>query len=238
MQVPPGSEGESISYLSNRLGNAPEGILPAASHLRELAERLQGEQGLVIIFGSELRGTVVWNDLVRFGTEIQGTKFICLGDHSNSRGAADMGVFPDLLPGYVPLSQASRFAEAWNGEIPTNTGLNLLEMFGAASLGNLSALYVVGSNPIRQFGIDPQVLQKTFVIVQDLFLTETASVADVVLPTASAYEKAGTFTNTCGDLQRLRKAADISGRQDRFGSPDVGRHAIGLQPLTASFTGR
>jgi NADH-quinone oxidoreductase subunit G len=69
----------------------------------------------------------------------------------------------------------------------------------------------VGSNPVSRFGVDPFALSKTFVVVQDLFLTETAANADVVLPAACAYEKSGTFTNTCGDLQMLTKAGDFPG---------------------------
>jgi NADH-quinone oxidoreductase subunit G len=72
------------------------------------------------------------------------------------------------------------------------------------------ALYVVGSNPIRRYGFD-LAPSKTFLVVQDLFLTETASMADVVLPATCAYEKSGTITNTCGDLQRITKAGDVAG---------------------------
>jgi len=70
---------------------------------------------------------------------------------------------------------------------------------------------VVGSNPLARYDIDPFALAETFVVVQDLFVTETANIADVVLPAACAYEKSGSFTNTCGDLQLLRKAGDCEG---------------------------
>ncbi len=59
--------------------------------------------------------------------------------------------------------------------------------------------------------IDPFAFSQSFVVVQDMFLTETASLADVVLPAANAYEKSGTFTNTCGDLQLVKKAGEVSG---------------------------
>ncbi len=84
-------------------------------------------------------------------------------------------------------------------------------MIAAAAEGKLKGFYVVGSNPVSRFGVDPFALSKTFVVVQDLFLTETAANADVVLPAACAYEKSGTFTNTCGDLQMLTKAGDFPG---------------------------
>jgi len=80
----------------------------------------------------------------------------------------------------------------------------------------LKAFYVVGANPIARFTIDPFVFSQTFTVVQDMFLTETASIADVVLPAANAYEKSGTFTNTCGDLQLVRKAGEVSGCKSDF----------------------
>jgi NADH-quinone oxidoreductase subunit G len=83
-------------------------------------------------------------------------------------------------------------------------------MFDAAKAGKLKALYVVGSNPVGRLSIDPFTLSKTFVVVQDMFLTETAAIADVVLPAANAYEKTGTYTNTCGDLQLVKKAGEVT----------------------------
>jgi NADH-quinone oxidoreductase subunit G len=129
-------------------------------------------------------------------------KFICLGDCANSRGAADMGLYPDLLPGYVPVTN--------------QPGLDLRQMFEGTSDGRVKALYIVGSNPVARYGIDAFVLSKPFVVVQDMFLTETALTADVVLPAACAYEKSGTFTNTCGDLQMLRKAGEVEGAKSDF----------------------
>jgi NADH-quinone oxidoreductase subunit G len=95
-------------------------------------------------------------------------------------------------------------------------GMSLPEMMQAAKAGKLSALYVVGSNPVVDYNFDPAALQNTFVVVQELFLTETAMMAEVVLPAASAYEKSGTFTNTCGDVQLLKKAGDITGIKSDF----------------------
>jgi NADH-quinone oxidoreductase subunit G len=80
----------------------------------------------------------------------------------------------------------------------------------------LRALYIVGSNPAGRLAIDPFAFAKTFVVVQDMFMTETASIADVVLPAANAYEKAGSFTNTCGDLQLLKKAGEVTDTKSDF----------------------
>jgi NADH-quinone oxidoreductase subunit G len=89
-------------------------------------------------------------------------------------------------------------------------------MMDAAKSGKLKALYVVGSNPVARLGIDPAVLAKSFVVVQEMFLTETANLADVILPAANAYEKTGTFTNTCGDLQLVKKAGEVTNTKPDF----------------------
>ena len=74
----------------------------------------------------------------------------------------------------------------------------------------------MGANPVGRLGIDPFVFSQSFVVVQDMFRTETAVIADVVLPAANAYEKSGTFTNTCGDLQLVRKAGEVTGTKTDF----------------------
>jgi predicted molibdopterin-dependent oxidoreductase YjgC len=152
---------------------------------------------------------------VKFGSAIAGAKWVCLADYANSRGAADMGLFPDLLPGYHPTSGSSEFHQEW-GEVPQAAGLDLQGMVEAGKAGKLKALYVVGSNPVGRLNIDPFTFSKSFVVVQDMFLTETAVMADVVLPAANAYEKSGTFTNTCGDLQLVKKAGEVTGTKADF----------------------
>ncbi|MEI9979433.1 MAG: molybdopterin-dependent oxidoreductase [Edaphobacter sp.] len=92
----------------------------------------------------------------------------------------------------------------------------MVEIFEAASKGELSALYVVGSNPVSRYSVDPASLDNTFVVVQDMFLTETAAVADVILPAANLYEKSGSITNSYGDLQLVSKAGDRAGVRTDF----------------------
>ena len=178
-----------------------------------LRDKLRAEKNLVIIFGSEILGNGIAS-LIAFGSGIDGAKFICLADYANSRGAADMGLYPDLLPGYHPTAGSSDFHQEW--AIPPTAGLDLAGMVEAGKNGKLKALYVVGSNPIGRLNIDPFVFSKSFVVVQDMFLTETAVTADVVLPAANAYEKSGTMTNTCGDVQLVKKAGEISGTKADF----------------------
>jgi NADH-quinone oxidoreductase subunit G len=125
-----------------------------------------------------------------------------------------MGLFPDLLPGYVPVSTPGAFAE-YPG-LPQETGKSISEMFEAAAEGALRALLVVGANPVSAAGVNPDALKNTFLVVQDIFLTETAALADVVFPSASLYEKTGTITNTYGDVQLAKKAADRAGVKPDF----------------------
>jgi NADH-quinone oxidoreductase subunit G len=126
-----------------------------------------------------------------------------------------MGLYPDLLPGYHPATDTGKFHTEW-GSVPATAGLTFPEMVDAAKAGKLKALYVVGSNPVGRFAIDPFVFGKSFVVVQDMFLTETAFMADVVLPAANAYEKSGTVTNTCGDVQLVKKAGEVTGSKSDF----------------------
>jgi len=179
----------------------------------DFAKAVMAEESLVIVFGQEFRGAGV-ESLVAWGLARGNVRFAYLGDHSNSRGAADMGLFPALLPGYVPVSEPGAFAE-YPG-LPQAPGKSLGEMFTAAGNGELEALLIVGANPVAARGVDPASLKNTFVIVQDIFLTETAALADVVLPAASLYEKSGTVTNTFGDVQLVKKAADRAGVKPDF----------------------
>ena len=215
-QIPVGAEGKAAAFLSGDDAAADAVVTDKTNRAAwtALRDKLRSEQNLVIIFGSEIRGADLAT-LVKFGTGISCAKFICLSDYANSRGAADMGLYPDLLPGYYPVEAQDKFHEEW-GSIPITPGLTIPEMVEAAKAGELKALYVVGANPISRYSIDPFVFSKSFVVVQDMFLTETAFLADVVLPAANAYEKSGTFTNTCGDLQLVKKAGEVSGTKSDF----------------------
>jgi NADH-quinone oxidoreductase subunit G len=214
-QVVEGGESTFAASLSGSKWAIPEGLgvngtTPAV--FEKLRETLQGEKDLVVVFGSEVRGFANIANLVAAFPQ---AKFICLGDYSNSRGATDMGLYPDLLPGYRAVAGNSEFHREW-GEIPQAAGLDLPGMVDAGKSGKLKALYVVGSNPIGRLEIDPFAFSQAFVVVQDMFLTETAIMADVVLPAANAYEKSGTVTNTCGDVQLVKKAGEISGTKSDF----------------------
>jgi NADH-quinone oxidoreductase subunit G len=209
VRVPNGCEGETVRLLAS--ASEPPADSPLNSicfELADLASTLRAERDVVIVFGAELQNQDI-ESVVKFGTSLPRARFICLSDGANSRGASDMGLDPDLLPGYE--TDRKRWSEAWGVTIPEKPGMNLPRMVEAAQSGLLPVLYVVGSDPVNDYAIDASTFRATYLIVEDLFLTSTAAMADLVLPSSSPYEKSGTFTNTCGDLQVIRKAADCMG---------------------------
>jgi NADH-quinone oxidoreductase subunit G len=211
VRLAPFGYGALANYLAGDNG-AASGAVSDVNALGGFRDTVKAEENLLILIGSELRGTEL-KKLIEFGLTIPGAKFALLSDYANSRGAADMGLLPDMLPGYTPVAGSSTFAE-YNA--PAEAGLDMLEIFDAAGRGELSALYVVGSNPVARYSVDPAALKNTFVVVQEMFLTETAALADVILPAANLYEKAGSVTNSYGDLQQVKKAGDRAGVRTDF----------------------
>jgi len=202
--------GSLASYLAGDDKSAHAASTVAqADELSSFRAALLAEEKLVVVVGNEVRG----GELANLIKALPHAKFALLADYANSRGASDMGVLPDVLPGYQSLNGSTIASEYSAADAP---GLDLLAMFDAAAASKLSALYVVGSNPVKRYGIDPATLKSTFLIVQDLFLTETALLADVVFPAANLYEKSGSVTNSYGDLQLVSKAADKAGTRSDF----------------------
>lgn len=143
-----------------------------------------------------------------------------LRGQNNVQGACDMGALPNVFPGYQPvnaLAVLDKFQQVWSpGVRLSNTpGLGVTEMFPAAHEGRLKALYIMGENPALSDANSEHVAKSLdaleFLVVQDIFMTETAQYADVVLPAASFAEKDGTFTNTDRRVQRVRKAVSAPG---------------------------
>ena len=136
-----------------------------------------------------------------------------LRGQNNVQGACDMGALPDVYPGYQKVTDEKvrgRFEKTWGVTLPSTPGLTIPEMFEAAGKGEIKALYVIGENPMLSDAdikhIEEALKALDFLVVQDIFLTETARLADVVLPACSFAEKDGTFTNTERRVQRVRKA--------------------------------
>lgn len=141
-----------------------------------------------------------------------------LGGQNNAQGACDMGCLPDFYPSYQPVADPearNKFATAWKVRLNPERGLSLTEIWQAVLEGRIRALYIVGSDPVLSVTSSQRVrdaLEKAeFVLVQDMFLNETAKFADVVLPATSFAEKDGTFTNTERCVQRVRQAIEPVG---------------------------
>jgi formate dehydrogenase alpha subunit len=136
-----------------------------------------------------------------------------LRGQNNVQGACDMGALPVVFPGYQPIASdevRAKFSKAWGVELSGKAGLTMTEIFDAALDKQIRALYVMGENPLLT---EPNVNHTResmealdFMVVQDIFLTETAQLADVILPAASFAEKDGTFVNTERRVQRVRRA--------------------------------
>jgi NADH-quinone oxidoreductase subunit G len=227
VRVAGGAEAATVRELAGETSN---------EQLAKLKDALKNSGDAVILFGAAITGPAI-RDLVAFGGSISGhTKYMALGDYSNSRGAADFGLFPDRLPGYASLSDSTaraKFSKLWGAEIPSAPGLALREMLDAAASGKLKALYVVGANPFKSPGSSASNastsgnghkkpaaasahLPLDLLIVQDMFLTETGQLADVFLPAASTYEKGGTLTNTAGEIQMTHRGVDSQGPRSDF----------------------
>jgi NADH-quinone oxidoreductase subunit G len=158
--------------------------------LESLRDQLKAEPELVILFGDTIKGEAV-RKLVEFGDSLGiPVRYVCLLDYSNSRGASDMGLSPNLGPGYQSVDGSS---------------LAYDEILAAT---DLDVLWVVGANPLKRATLTAT---NAFVVVHEMFLTETAKRADVIFPAASAYEKSGTVTNVCGEVQRLKAGLKVMG---------------------------
>lgn len=145
-----------------------------------------------------------------------------LRGQNNVQGATDMGCIPNLYTGYQRVDIPSikeKFEREWGVKLSDRIGLTATEMTDAAMKGTVKAMYIMGENPVLS---DPdlnhtiQALKNLeFLVVQDIFLSETAALADVVLPAASFAEKDGTFTNTERRVQRVRKTVSSPGDAKR-----------------------
>ncbi|MEO8099999.1 MAG: NADH-quinone oxidoreductase subunit NuoG [Acidobacteriota bacterium] len=149
--------------------------------VESLRDKLKGDGDLIIVFGDAVQGDAL-RKLVAFGDSLGiPVKYIGLVDYSNSRGAFDMGL------------------------IPRDGGLSREQMLAAS---DLDALWVIGANPLKSATLASS---QAFVVVNEMFMTETARRADLILPAASAYEKNGTVTNVTGEVQKLKQAIKVMG---------------------------
>ena len=141
-----------------------------------------------------------------------------LAEENNDQGAVEMGAVPEFLPGPAPINDQSardRLSSAWREELPRTPGIPLTEMLADANKGALKALLVIGENPVGTLPSAAQAKEAfaklELLVCQELFLTETAAMAHVVLPACSYVEKDGTFTNSEGHVQAVRQAINPIG---------------------------
>ncbi|HEY6085103.1 MAG TPA: molybdopterin-dependent oxidoreductase, partial [Nitrospira sp.] len=214
-----------VATLSNALeGLSWQDLTATAGVSREdciaMAERLRKGRRVIVVAGQELlrsaggyRTCVNLLDLLLLlgKLTLPGCGFAALAEENNDQGAVEMGAAAELLPGGCDLADQdarSKLNHLWRSDIPAAAGATLTDMIGRARAGQIKSMLIVGENPVATLPPHLEVkeaLQKLeFVVCQELFLTETASLAHVVLPAASSLEKAGTFTNSEGHVQAVR----------------------------------
>lgn len=193
--------------------------------LREAARLIAGSKRLCIIVSTglgipaddEVLGLAVANLALLTGmVRREGCGIAFLGEKCNSQGALDMGVLPGFLPGFGSVEDEKArgaFEEAWKISLSPRPGANAMDMIKAAAEGRLRALYLAGENPLLTYpesDYTHKALESLdFLVVQDMFLTPTARLADVVLPVASFAEKRGTYTSFERRVQMLTPALPV-----------------------------
>jgi formate dehydrogenase alpha subunit len=195
-----GVSAERVRAAARLYGRAAR---PMMVHGLGVTEHLQGSEAVMLLCNLALLAGAIGRP---------GTGVNPLRGQNNVQGAADMGCQPDLLTGYVPLDDAAgvrRFEAAWGRPMPQAPGRILPEMYAAAKAGAIRAMFIFGEDVMQTDPDTRQVREALesleFLAVQELFLTDTARLAHVVLPGASALEKDGTFTNGERRIQRVRQ---------------------------------
>jgi formate dehydrogenase (NADP+) alpha subunit len=197
-------EGYTLAQVSEITGTATE-------DMQNVARLIAGADGVAIIYGTGITESSAGFSCVsalanlsmltgNLGRTGSGGVY-ALQKENNGQGASDMGCLPDYLPGYH--------------KVQDSPGLTFVEMIEQANAGKIKGMYIVGENPVANSlyptRIEQALSSLDFLVVQELFLTETAKLADLVLPAASFAEKDGTFTNFERRVQRVRKAVDPPG---------------------------
>ena len=219
--------GDYVSRVRSAATAAPYESGVNETTLRAIAKMFAGARRGVILIGQDLLQAPGGHDaavnlldfLLLIGKLTQpGWGLAPLTEENNEQGALEMGATAEYLPGPAELADPaarSRMADAWKDEPPTAKGMRLIEMLDAARAGKLKAMLIIGENPVRSLPLSvkaAEALKKLdLLVVQELFLTETARLADVVLPACSYAEKTGTFTNSEGFVQKVRPGLEPVG---------------------------
>ena len=186
----------------------------SASALRQAADLIANRERVLVLYGPDVvRGRAAEANAAALANLelLLGRGHVAyLGPEANSQGARDMGLLPTHLPGHVLVTDAAareRLQRLWGGLIPVQPGLTYTQMLQAAAGGDLKALFVMGADPAAEGAWAAAALERLdFLVVQDVFLTETARRAHVVLPATTYAETDGTFTNLERRVQRAPKA--------------------------------
>jgi NADH-quinone oxidoreductase subunit G len=205
--------------IPQKTASALSGLVPALSlgqgegKLKQAAELLKAAKSVAVIIPARLSDTEYkhLNELIGL---LKNVTLYPLVRRSNFQGSLDMGVTPGYYPGYLKTDEdaSAGLAAAWNTILPEAPGLSAVAMIEGIQSGKTVALYVMGDDPV---GSDPNLKplfeKLEFLVVQDIFMTDTAKLAHVVLPAAASSEKSGTFTNVERRLQQLNRAEEPVG---------------------------
>lgn len=218
---------EGFAALAATLKNfSPESVQEvtgiSAEEIRKTARLYAAANKSVIVFGSGVTGVVNGSESIKALANLalltdniwcSGCGIYSIQKDNNGQGACEMGSLPDFLPGYRLVTDAAarqKVERLWQRNIPSEPGLTVVEALGQGKEIPIKALYVVGENPVAGFPRPQKIAEALssldFLVVQDLFLTETAGLADVVLPAAGFAEKDGSFTNFEGRIGWLKQA--------------------------------
>ena len=220
----------------NVAGYSPEAMAPvcgiSAATIREVARLYATSRGSMILWGMGISQHVHGTDNARCLIALSmmtgqvgrpGTGLHPLRGQNNVQGASDVGLIPMMYPDYQRVDNAgtrSMFEEIWGMALDPQPGLTVVEIMNAVHAGQIRGMYIMGENPAMS---DPDVsharqalAELEMLVVQDIFLTETGYLADVILPASAFPEKTGTFTNTDRSVQLGRQALEMPGeaRQD------------------------
>ena len=184
--------------------------------LKKIAEDLKKPVKKLILFSSGLVSNEFFSDSVNsilYIAKLTASKVYSLGSQNNFRGAIEMGVQPGYLTDYQSIAEVrKKFEKAWGRSFPDEAGLNVFEMLEEALKYALKGMHIVGENIVVSAPDTNRTKRALsnleFLVVQDIFMSETAQFADVILPASSFAEKDGTFTNLEGRVQRVRKVIE------------------------------
>ncbi len=206
--VMPTSADRAIEDLSTALSSSS-----GSEAVQRAAGLLKNAKSVAIIVPAQLTDKT-FAGVRAIAGQLKNVTYYPLVRRSNFQGSLDMGIHPAYFPGYRKIDgeATTALSGSWNAILPEKPGRNAVEMLGAIKSGKISALYIMGDDPAgSDQNLKQDLARLEFLVVQDIFMSETAKLAHVVLPAASVVEKSGTFTNLERRLQQLSKAEEPVG---------------------------